>query len=91
MKCLRCGYCCLSSIVVIVIDPKLGPIKSNLRAINLTKEKCPHLQGREPGQYDCAVHDEPWYEETPCYAHGQVEQGNQPCRIGEHLLRSKER
>ena len=77
MKCLRCGYCCLNSLVVIVVDPKLGITKGNLKAINLKEEKCPHLEGEKPGEYNCKIHDEPWYKETPCYSHGQIEKGNQ--------------
>ena len=45
------------------------------------------LVGETPGEYSCAVHAEPWYHETPCFAHGQIEQSpDAPCRMGEYVL-----
>ena len=89
MKCLRCGHCCKVSMVVIVVDPKLGTIQSNLKAMNLLEEPCPHLRGDKIGEYSCAIHDEPWYHETPCFAHGQMEQSvDNPCRTGEWMLKN---
>lgn len=87
MICLRCGHCCLTSMVVIVVDPKLGPVDGNLKAINTLEEPCPHLQGSKPGEYSCAIHGKKWYKKTPCFSHGQIERGNQNCRMGEHVLR----
>lgn len=87
MECLRCGYCCKSLSVVIVVDQKLGPVEGNLKAIDLLKEPCPHLRGDEAGKYSCAIHDEPWYEETPCFSHGQIERNeNEPCRMGTYIM-----
>ena len=86
MICLRCGYCCLTSLVVIVNDPKKGPIEGNLKAINCLEERCPHLCGNKVGRYSCAIHEKRWYKKTPCFNHGQIESGNQNCRMGEHLL-----
>lgn len=87
MKCLRCGYCCKTSCVVIVLDPKKGIAKSNLKALNLLEEPCPHLRGDIPGEYSCAIHNEKWYKKTPCYSHTQIEQKDSFCRIGERLLK----
>lgn len=86
MICLRCGYCCKTCCVVIVVDPDKGPVKGNLKAVNLLEEPCPHLRGSKPGEYSCAVHDRKWYKKTPCFAHGQIERGNQECRMGRFLL-----
>jgi len=73
--------------VVIVVDPKKGIQKDNLRGINCLEEKCPHLQGSKPGEYLCAVHHEKWYKKTPCFSHGQLEKGNTNCRMGEFILK----
>ncbi|MFX1487479.1 MAG: hypothetical protein ACFFBS_10400, partial [Promethearchaeota archaeon] len=91
MICLRCGYCCLTSLVVIVDDPDLGPVEGNLKGLDGT-ERCPHLRGDEPGKYSCAIHSYPWYKETPCFEYRQIE-GNldTPCRIGMSKLGYKEK
>ena len=88
MKCLRCGYCCKTSFVVIVVDPDKGLTEGNMKAIGLKgPERCPHLQGDKPGEFSCSVHDRRWYKKTPCFAHGQIEQSpDNPCRMGEYLL-----
>jgi hypothetical protein len=91
MICLRCGYCCQTSLVVIVVDPKKGVKEGNLKAIDAMKERCPHLCGKKPGKYSCSIHKEKWYKKTPCFQHGQIERGNQKCRMGEHLLRKSGR
>lgn len=76
--------------VVIVVDPDRGLKEDNLRAINLLKEPCPHLRGNKAGEYSCAVHNRPWYKQTPCYKHGQIEaKKSSPCRMGEYLLRKE--
>ena len=88
MHCLRCGHCCKTSLVVIVVDPDRGPKRDNLRAVNLLEEGCPHLRGEKAGEYSCAIHNKPWYKRTPCYAHGQIEtKKSSPCRMGEYLLK----
>jgi len=87
--CLRCGSCCQVSFVVIVDDPEIGPAEDNLRAINLLEEPCPHLQGDTPGEFSCSIHDRPWYKETPCATHGQIERGNTNCRMGEYVLNKR--
>lgn len=88
MICVRCGFCCTTYMVVIIDDPSLGPVENNLRGIGFNgPERCPHLVGDEPGSYSCAVHDQPWYPETPCASYGQIEHSeDKPCRIGTHIL-----
>ncbi len=86
MKCLRCGYCCKTSLVVIVNNPDHGPIDGNLKAIDASTEPCHHLLGDKPGNYSCTIHDKPWYPETPCFAHSQIEQKDSNCRMGEYVL-----
>jgi hypothetical protein len=72
--------------VIIVDDPKLGITEENLKA-HMGDGPCQHLRGNKPGEYYCAIHDEPWYEETPCARHGQIEHGNTNCRTGEYMLK----
>ena len=87
MKCLRCGYCCTSLLVVIVRDPD-GPFDAtNLMTVGTSgeKERCPHLRGDKVGMYECAVHDKEWYVHTPC-AQYQEHFPERNCRMGEFLL-----
>ncbi len=84
MDCLRCGYCCIESAIIIVDNPELGPIEGNL--VIKKDGACKHLVGDKPGEYACAIHDYTWYTETPCFAHGQIERGNTDCRMGVYIL-----
>ena len=88
MKCLRCGYCCQTLAVVIVVDPQKGIQEDNLTVIGENgRERCPHLRGECPGEFSCAIHNEPWYDETPCFSHGQIEKSpDTECRMGRYLL-----
>jgi hypothetical protein len=88
MKCFRCGYCCTSLLAVIVVDPDKGIVPDNLTTIGMSgeKERCPHLRGDHPGAYSCAIHDMPWYPETPC-AEYQSHWDDTPCRMGEAMIR----
>ena len=72
---------------VIVIDPQRGPAEDNLRGINLEGERCPHFREGRPGNCSCAIHHYPWFADTPCGQHGQIEKYNSPCRMGEWVLR----
>lgn len=73
--------------VVIVDDPEKGISQDNM-IFNIGDGKpCKHLQGDEPGEFSCALHDYPWYKETPCFAHGQIERENSNCRLGEYMLK----
>jgi hypothetical protein len=93
--CLRCGYCCQQYIVGIVRDPDLGPVEGNLMVVNERGPgdgPCPHLRGDEPGSFSCAVHDRPWYNETPCQEYGQIEsRPDTPCRIGSYIMEKRGR
>ena len=85
MKCIRCGYCCIAYVVVIVDNPDLGIIESNL-IVKDSGVKCQHLIGEDIGEYSCAIHDREWYEDTPCFQHGQVERDvTSVCRMGEYV------
>ena len=75
--------------VIIVDDPKKGISQDNLIAHNGDGKPCQHLQGDKPGEFSCALHDYPWYKETPCFSHGQIEQENSNCRLGEYVLEHK--
>jgi hypothetical protein len=88
MICVRCGYCCTSLLAVIVVDPELGIREDNLRGINMLEERCPHLCGDEPGGYSCAIHDRPWFKDTPC-AEYQSHWPDQTCRLGAYLIENK--
>lgn len=76
MICLRCGECCKTLFVPIVDDPAKGPAEDNI-IIQEGVKACKHLLGDEPGDYTCALHDELWYNETPCACHGQVERSSE--------------
>ena len=90
MKCLRCGYCCINYMVIIVNDPAIGIREDNLLAIGVNgPERCKHLIGDKPGEFSCAVHHYDWYKETPCFNHTQVGREGDPCRIGEGVLVGK--
>lgn len=85
MICLRCGHCCKRYAVIIVDDPEKGIQEDNL-ILHAGVGACKHLMGDKPGDYSCAIHDKSWYPETPCFSHGQIEQGNTNCRMGEYIL-----
>lgn len=84
MNCLRCGYCCIKSAVVIVDNPELGPIEGNI--VLKEDDTCKHLVGDKAGEYACSIHDYPWYKDTPCYAHGQIEHKPSDCRMGVFII-----
>lgn len=86
MRCLRCGVCCTTHMVVIVVDPALGPNEEdNLRALK-GGQRCPHLRG-EKAPFGCAIHDREWFPETPCGTHGQMERHeDELCRLGNYHL-----
>jgi len=90
MKCLRCGYCCKNYAVIIVDDPEKGIAEDNLILHEGNGTPCKHLRGEE-GSYSCALHDYPWYKDTPCFAFTQVEQKDSLCRIGVYMQKIKEK
>ncbi len=87
MICLRCGYCCKNSFVIIVDNPELGITQENLKCHNGQGQHCQHLEGSKVGEYSCAVHNYKWYKKTPCFSHGQIETSKDTeCRMGRHIL-----
>ena len=90
MKCLRCGQCCKTHMVVIVDDPEKGIREDNLKA-RMGEEPCQHLKGNKPGEYSCVIHSYPWYKKTPCFSHGQIEQEDSECRMGRWILDQEEK
>lgn len=90
MICLRCGYCCIRTDVMIVVDPELGPVQGNVEHKKFN-EVCRHLRGNKPGEYSCAIHHYSWYKDTPCFSHTQIEPSPDTlCRMGEYLLKKRE-
>jgi len=91
MKCLHCGYCCKWLWVPIIADPEKGIIEDNVKVHMGNGNPCQHLRGNKPGEYSCAVHAEPWYKETPCASHAQIEDSpDHPCRMGVYQLKLHE-
>jgi len=89
MVCLKCGYCCIYDMVVIIDDPEKGVIESNM-VVKSSGKRCKHLRGSEPGKYSCVVHDYPWYKRTPCFAYGQIESRvDDVCRMGEYVINKR--
>lgn len=87
MICLRCGICCISHAVIVVVDPEPGPVKGNLAACG-GGQRCPHQQGEE-APFTCAVHDRPWFPKSPCGRHKQFElHTDELCRLGNYHLNS---
>jgi len=72
--------------VVIVVDPEKGIVDGNLIA-HMGNGPCRHLGGCTPGNYYCKIHDYPWYTETPCFSHSQVEESkDSECRMGRYVI-----
>lgn len=71
---------------MIVDDPEKGIDENNIVA-HEGNGPCKHLRGEKPGEYSCVVHNKPWYEETPCYSHGQIERSpDDECRMGRYII-----
>src|SRR4030042_3198251 len=86
MICLRCGYCCKFYMVSIIDDPDKGISENNLLCY-MGDSKCKHLRGDKIGEYACAIHDKEWYNETPCFQYGQIEENsNDFCRTGTYII-----
>jgi hypothetical protein len=87
MICLRCGQCCIDYGAVVMKDPSLGIVKGNA-VFKPAGEKCIHLSGKAKGGYSCAIHDEGFYRQTPCFYFGQSENENTTCQKGERIMGS---
>lgn len=85
MECHRCGYCCIAMAVVILRDPD-GPISEENAEVHEGKGPCKYLRGNAPGEFSCAVHDKPWYQQSPCYSHNT---DVPKCMIGECIMSGK--
>ena len=69
-------------------DPSLGIVKGNA-VFKSAGEKCFHLKGESKGGYSCAIHDEGFYKQTPCFHFGQSENGDSTCKMGERVMARK--
>lgn len=94
MKCIRCGYCCFM-FDVIIVDPKYidnfdpeGDVSEMDKLIHKPCNViCPHLIITMSSEYaECAVHNKPWYNMTPCYQHSVIGVENEDCRVGRHNM-----
>jgi len=87
MICLRCGYCCKHSAVIIVDDPEKGIVNGNLipHGMDGKVSACKHLVGELPGEFECAIHHYDWYVDTPCFDHND-DGRDEDCRMGRHIL-----
>jgi len=93
MKCLRCGYCCVHSWVMIVNPDKVANdviMDKESLIFKASGDVCPHLyedELKDELKYKCTIHHYKWYKETPCFEHGQIEESPEdPCRMGTYLL-----
>jgi len=72
--------------VMIVDDPSKGIAQDNIIHHNGQGQPCKHLQ-KDGDQFSCSIHDKDWYDETPCFSHGQMEKSAEtPCRLGKYML-----
>lgn len=86
MICRRCGLCCFNMWVVIRIGDKAIAKPGDIC--------CPHLTfDVRTKQAACAVHDKPWYKDTPCFVYGNPDldpdyepKRGQPCRVGQMII-----
>ena len=80
MICVRCGHCCYSMSVVIR-DDRTDTLRMKPGGI-----LCPYLLFNGAEAY-CAVHDKPWYCQTPCHFWNQpYHNPDQPCIIGRSIM-----
>ena len=96
MICVHCGLCCY--------DYPVGIIKKEFKDLDIKSTDqfpeeafdvkpgntpCEHLYW-ENHESRCAIHDKPWYQETPCFAFGQIEESPDCiCRIGEWIMEKR--
>ena len=75
--------------VVIVDDPDKAIEEGNLITHMGEGKPCKHLVGDVAGEFSCAIHDKSWYNETPCFSHGQIKTDvDDVCRLGEYFLKT---
>lgn len=89
MICLRCGHCCFNYEVIIIDDPDIGLDPNNIKEKH-TGDRCQHITGDVCGEYSCSIHDKLWYDQTPCWQHGQIEKSaDTHCRMGVYFLKKE--
>lgn len=92
MICLRCGYCCIHSDVIIVkpeyCDDELDPDALTEKMLMHKKhnEHCPHLS-LDGGIASCLIHHYKWFEHTPCHSHNNDLFHNKKCTIGTDVVK----
>jgi len=75
---------------MIVDIPARGITEDNI-IFKPAGQRCKHLAGNKPGEYECLVHGRRWYRRTPCADFGQIEAAaNSPCRMGAYILKEGE-
>ena len=97
MKCLRCGYCCVSYDVIVPL--KAAPENPNEWDNGMeeyakhkpTGEACWNLiYDIETREASCLIHDEDFFADSPCDQFGQIERKKTDvCRMGEYILNRK--
>ena len=92
MICLRCGYCCIHSDVIIIKPEyvnnqilKREHIKKEYLIHKKGGEICPHLKLID-NIPTCTIHNTCWYKYTPCYEYKQTESRNSKCRMGKYII-----
>lgn len=91
MKCIHCGYCCIMLDVIIVHPKYIEVIKSieelcdeHMVMHKEYNQKCPHLYLQDQ-EWKCKIHDYPWFKDTPCARHSQIEESIESiCRTGKY-------
>jgi len=72
---------------MIVDDPSIGILEDNV-IYKPCGTSCKHLS-YEGLKAKCAIHNEDWCKETPCFEFTQIESKNSNCRMGEFVLKDK--
>ncbi len=96
MICLRCGFCCIPYMMPIPTNPdnKYGKDYPQVDAdIKTTKDKfcfflCPYMiiHDQDNLKCSCQIHEKEWFKYTPCGRWTQLENNNDPCRLGQLVL-----
>lgn len=84
MNCLRCGYCCVAYPVGIIDVRQWNGIPYFTGVLKLGDKECQWL-GWDSENASCTVHEVGYYEETPCFSHGQIGLPGADCRMGAYL------
>lgn len=90
MNCQRCGHCCVTMPVCILVP------NTKRFAFKPGGAVCPHLSFNENKLASCAVHKDPQYQESPCHVYGNSDYDSdfahkrgKPCPVGTYLLNAK--